>query len=365
MFSFRSIFVAMESPGIEKHKARGALSNRAGRFERHDRISEADGWDIPEEPATPRTEMREERARAILTRNDSPDIGFDRSINTYRGCEHGCVYCFARPTHAFLGLSPGLDFETVLSVKANAAEVLREELSKDGYEPRPVALGTATDLYQPAERDRGIARSVLGVLSECNHPLTIATKGALVERDADILAPMSALGLARVGISLTTLDAALARAMEPRAPSPARRVAAIRRLSEAGVEVRVMISPVVPGLTDHEIEPIMEAAADAGARGVSTIVIRLPREVSGLFKEWLQETVPLRAAKVMGRIRELHGGKDYASDWGARFTGQGLWADLIRRRVEVAGKRLGLARRMPELRCDLFRKPRGDQMELF
>ena len=355
----------MDSLPVDRRRARGALTNGAGRFEAHARVGIHDGWDIDEGLPALRTEVSEERARSVVTRNDSPDIGFDRSLNTYRGCEHGCVYCFARPTHAYLGLSPGLDFETRLTAKVNAAQALRDELSKEGYEPRPIALGTSTDLYQPAERDRGLARAVIEVLSEFRHPLTIATKGSLVERDADLLAPMSVAGLARVGISVTTLDAGLARTMEPRAPSPARRMEAIRRLSAAGVECRVMISPVVPGLTDHEIEPIMEAAAEAGAKGVSAIVLRLPREVSPLFREWLGEAVPLRAARVMARVRELHGGRDYDAEWGRRFTGTGVWADLIARRIEVAGRRLGLPRRMPPLRCDLFAPPKGPQLDLF
>ena len=355
----------MESIPADRRPGRGALTNRAGRFEVHARIAEHDGWDIAEALPPLRTEIAEERARTVVTRNESPDIGFDRSLNTFRGCEHGCVYCFARPTHAYLGLSPGLDFETRLAAKVNAAEALRAELSAKGYEPRPIALGTSTDLYQPAERDRGLARAVIEVLSEFRHPLTVATKGSLVERDADLLGPMSGLGLARVGISITTLDAKLARSMEPRAPSPVRRIETIRRLTDAGVECRVMISPVVPGLTDHEIEPIMEAAAHAGAKGVSAIVLRLPREVSPLFREWLDEAVPLRAARVMARVRELHGGRDYDAEWGRRFTGSGIWADLIARRIEVAGRRLGLPRRMPPLRCDLFAPPKGPQLDLF
>ncbi|MEM6389314.1 MAG: PA0069 family radical SAM protein [Pseudomonadota bacterium] len=333
---------------------RAASSNEAGRFERYGTEAVHDGWDLPEDMAPLRTEVREERARRVITKNTSPDISFDRSINPYRGCEHGCIYCFARPSHAFLGLSPGLDFETRLIARPNAAEQLERELRAPSYQPRVIAIGTNTDAYQPIERDRGIMRDVLKVLQAFNHPVGIATKGVLVERDADILAPMSALGLARVGISLTTLDARLARKMEPRVPSPARRLRAIETLARAGVEVRVMISPIVPGLTDHEIEALLKAAREAGAVAASMIALRLPREVSELWRTWLAEHYPHRFNRVMGKIREMHGGQDYDSRFGHRMRGEGVFADLMQARFERARKALGLARQLPPLRCDLF-----------
>jgi DNA repair photolyase len=274
------------------------------------------------------------------------------------------VYCYARPTHAFLNLSPGLDFETKLIARPGIGAVLAKELSAKGYVPKVVVLGSNTDPYQPLEATARVTREVIEVLRDFRHPLGITTRGSLVERDIDVLAPMAEQGLARVGISITTLDAGLARKMEPRAPAPARRLAMIRRLSEAGVPVRVMVSPVVPGLTDHETEAILEAARDAGAVAASSIMLRLPLEVAGLWKEWLEATVPDRAAKVMGRVRELHGGRDYDPAFGVRFRGQGVWADLMRKRFEVACARLGLAQRMPPMRSDLFAVP-GGQMELF
>ena len=314
-----------------------------------------------------RTEVREERPRKVITHNTSPDISFDRSINPYRGCEHGCVYCFARPSHAYLGLSPGLDFETRLVARPDAPEVLRAELSARGYVPAPIAIGTNTDPYQPIERDRGIMRGILAVLAEFNHPVAIVTKGALIERDIDLLVPMAEMGLVRVGISVTTLDPALCRLLEPRAPAPARRLATIRRLSEAGITVRLMVSPVLPALTDHEIEAILAAGAEAGARAAPSIVLRLPREVAPLFRDWLATHVPDRAERVMGRVRELHGGRDYDPEWGRRMRGQGPWADLIRARFDLALRRHGLDQTLPALRTDLFHPPSrpGDQLALF
>ena len=347
-------------------KARGAGSNAAGRFEL-ERGRVDDGWGIPGDAAQIRTEVRMETARSLITYNRSPDLPFDRSINPYRGCEHGCIYCFARPSHAYLGLSPGLDFETRLVARPNAAEVLRAELGKPRYRVQTIALGTNTDPYQPVERDLGITRACLAVLAEFNHPLGIVTKGAMVERDLDILAPMAARGLVRVGVSLTTLDADLSRRMEPRAPAPARRLAAIRRLTAAGVPVRVMTSPVVPGLTDHELEALLAAAAAAGADAASWIMLRLPREVSPLWQEWLQEHAPGRAAKVMARLREMHGGRDYDPRWGHRMRGEGRYAEMIAQRFRAAVKRLGLQEKTPPLRCDLFARPpqAGDQLALF
>ena len=346
---------------------RGARQNETGRFERETRIATYDGWDIEEELPVIRTEVAEERARSLITYNRSPDLPFDRSINPYRGCEHGCIYCFARPSHAYLGLSPGLDFETRLVARPNAAEVLRRELRARNYRVAPIAIGTNTDPYQPVERDRGIMRACLEVLHDCDHPVAIVTKGTLVERDIDLLAPMAAKGLARVGISVTTLDRDLARRMEPRVPSPGRRLATIRRLAEAGIGVRLMVSPVVPTLTDPELEAILEAGAEAGAEAASWIMLRLPLEVSPLWQDWLAEHYPDRAGRIMARLREMHGGKDYDARWGHRMRGQGHYAALIKARFGRAARALGLDRTLPDLCCDLFRPPQaaGDQLSLF
>jgi DNA repair photolyase len=308
-----------------------------------------------------------ERPRSVITRNTSPDVPFDRSINPYRGCEHGCIYCFARPSHAWLGWSPGLDFETKLVARPEAPEVLARELVRKGYAPAPIAIGTNTDPYQPIEKDYRIMRRLLEVLRDHRHPVTVVTKGTLIERDADILGEMGRMGLARVGISVTTLDPALSRRMEPRVPLPARRLATIRRLTEAGCPVRVMASPMIPALTDHELEAILAAGREAGAVGASWIMLRLPREVSDLFREWLATHYPDRAAHVMGRVRELHGGRDYDPHWGKRMTGEGAFAELMRHRFAIAVRRLGLATELPPLRTDLFRLPprAGDQLELF
>ncbi|ETX26671.1 PA0069 family radical SAM protein [Roseivivax isoporae] len=353
--------------GAGARRARGAASRDAGRFERHARAADHDGWDIPEEVRQERTEIAEERPRSAINYVRSPDIPFDRSLNPYRGCEHGCIYCFARPSHAYLGLSPGLDFETRLTAKPDAPAVLARELRNPRYRPAVLAIGTNTDPYQPIERDRGIMRACLEVLREFRHPVAIVTKGALVERDLDILAPMAAEGLARVGISVTTLDPALSRAMEPRAPVPARRLAAIRTLVSGGVPVRLMASPVVPGLTDHELEAILEAGAEAGADAASWIMLRLPREVSPLWQDWLEAAFPGRAAKVMARLREMHGGKDYDSRWHHRMRGEGPHAQIVAQRFARAARRLGLDRRTAPLRTDLFRVPPrpGDQLSLF
>ncbi|MCG6557122.1 PA0069 family radical SAM protein [Ruegeria sp. 1NDH52C] len=346
---------------------RGARSNDAGRFEPLDRVAEPDGWDREEDLPPLRTQVSLETARSLISYNRSPDLPFDRSINPYRGCEHGCAYCFARPSHAYLGLSPGLDFETRLVARPNAAEVLRAELSARRYKVAPIAIGTNTDPYQPLEKTHAITRGCLQVLDAFNHPVAIVTRGALIERDLDILAPMAARGLVRVGISLTTLDAGLARRMEPRAPSPARRLAMIRALSGAGVPVRVMTSPLIPGLTDHELEALLAAGAEAGADTASWIMLRLPREVSPLWQEWLAEHAPARAAKVMARLREMHGGRDYDPRWGHRMRGEGEYAQMIAKRFRAACKRIGLAQEAPALRCDLFRVPPqpGDQLSLF
>ena len=348
-------------------RARGAGSNMTGRFEPVQQKATDDGWDMPEEAQLLRTEIRLERPRSAISYNRSPDLPFDRSVNPYRGCEHGCIYCFARPSHAYLNLSPGLDFETRLIARPGIEAVLAAEIGRKGDQVAPMALGTNTDPYQPCEAEHRIMRAVLQVLYDWNHPTAITTKGTLIERDLDLLAPMAAKGLVRVGISVTTLDAGLARRLEPRCPAPARRLAAIRRLAEAGVPVRVMVAPVIPGLTDSELEPILAAAAEAGARAASWIMLRLPREVSPLMQDWLETHAPGRAAKVMARIRELHGGKDYESDWGRRMRGEGIWSDLIAQRFDKACARLGLSVRQPPLRCDLFAKPpeAGDQLSLF
>jgi DNA repair photolyase len=347
-------------------KGRAARSNPAGRFEPHAREAEPDGWDRDEDLPPLRTEVAEERPRRVVTRNSSPDIGFERSINPYRGCEHGCIYCFARPSHAYLGLSPGLDFETRLVARPEAPRVLEGELRRPGYVPDTIAIGTNTDPYQPIERDRGIMRGLLDVLQAFRHPVGVVTKGSLVTRDADILGEMGQAGLARVGISITTLDAELSRKMEPRCPGPARRLQMIEALARAGCPVRVMASPIVPGLTDHELETILTAARDAGAVAATTIPLRLPREVAALWQDWLAEHYPDRVGRVMSKIRDMHGGRDYDPAWGKRMRGEGLWADLIQQRFRRALAALGLETRLPPLRTDLFAPPprAGDQLSL-
>jgi DNA repair photolyase len=294
-------------------------------------------------------------------------VPFDRSVNPYRGCEHGCIYCFARPSHAYLGWSPGLDFETKLIARPDAPEGLARELGRKGYMPATLAIGTNTDPYQPIEKDYRVMRRLLEVLRDHRHPVSVVTKGSLVERDADILGEMGRMGLARVGISVTTLDPSLSRRMEPRVPLPSRRLATIRRMTDAGCPVRVMVSPVVPALTDHELESILAEATAAGAVAASWIMLRLPLEVAPLFREWLATHCPDRAARVMGRVRALHGGRDYDPDWGRRMTGQGAFADLMRHRFALAVRRLGLATELPPLRTDLFRRPpkAGEQLDLF
>lgn len=348
-------------------RARGAGSNLSGRFEPTTVQAVDDGWNLPEEERLVRTEVRIERPRSAISYNRSPDLPFDRSVNPYRGCEHGCVYCFARPTHAFLNLSPGLDFETRLIARPGIGAVLARELCARRYVPGVIAIGTNTDPYQPCEAEHRVMREVLEVLAAFRHPVAITTKGALIERDLDLLGPMAAKGLVRVGVSVTTLDRGLARAMEPRAAAPERRLEVIRRLTAAGVPVRAMVAPVVPGLTDAELEPILAAARAAGAVAASWIMLRLPLEVAGLFREWLEARVPDRAAKVMARVREVHGGRDYDPAWGRRMRGEGIWAELIARRFDLAVARLGLAAALPPLRCDLFAPPAraGDQLTLF
>jgi DNA repair photolyase len=351
--------------------ARGATLNRAsGRFGLPEREADGDWQDMQDEidgaPPPLRTTVTIERPKTIITRNQSPDIGFDRSINPYRGCEHGCIYCFARPSHAFHDLSPGIDFETKLFAKPGAAALLRAELAKPGYMPRSMALGTNTDPYQPIEEHHHITRSILEVLAETRHPLTITTKSNRVTRDIDILAPMATDRLAAVCVSVTSLTPEIARTLEPRAPHPRRRLAAVRALTDAGIPAYVSISPVVPGITDHEVEHLVEAAAEAGARGAFFLPVRLPFEVAPLFRAWLDEHFPDRAAKVMAIIRSLRGGRDNDPDFFTRMQGQGPWADLMRSRFAIALRRHGLAGMRLDLRTDLFRAPeQGGQMRLF
>lgn len=350
-----------------RRKGRGAATRQPGRYERLRPVAEPDGWDIPEDAPPLRTEVSVERPRSVINYVRSPDLPFDRTLNPYRGCEHGCIYCFARPTHAWLGLSPGLDFETRLIARPDAPAVLEAELRRPGYRVAPIAIGTNTDPYQPIERDHGIMRACLEVLRDFRHPVAVTTKGALVERDIDILADMAGQGLARVGISVTTLDAELSRRMEPRAPRPERRLAAIRALTSAGVPVRLMISPVVPGLTDPEVERILEAGHEAGADAASWIMLRLPLEVSQLWQDWLAEHYPDRARRIMGHLRAMHGGKDYSSQWHRRMRGEGAYAMIVKQRFDRAARALGLDQPTAPLRCDLFAPPPrpGDQMSLF
>ncbi|WP_338016715.1 PA0069 family radical SAM protein [Oleomonas cavernae] len=347
---------------------RGTLSNANGRFERFDAVAFDDGWGQGDEPA-PRIETRvqTDKSRTIITRNDSPDISFDRSINPYRGCEHGCTYCFARPTHAYLGFSPGIDFESRILAKPDAARLLEGELGARSYACRPIAMGTNTDPYQPVEKKLRITRGILEVLERWNHPLTIVTKSALVQRDIDILGRMARLNLAKVALSVTTLDRRLARRMEPRAATPEKRLETIKALSAAGVPVGVMTAPMIPGLNDHEMEAILEAAAKAGATIAGYVMLRLPLEIKDLFQEWLAAAVPERAGRVMALIRDMRGGKAYDSTFGLRQRGTGPYADLIAQRFRLATARLGLDISRRPLDITKFRRPleRDDQMALF
>lgn len=351
----------------ERRRGRGARSNATGRFERDVTEAADDGWESLGTLDAFKTEVREDTTRSIIARNDSPDISFNQSINPYRGCEHGCVYCYARPTHCYLGHSAGLDFETILYAKSNAAELLRAELAAPRYQPQMIALGANTDPYQPIERERRITRSILEVLADAKHPVGIVTKSALVTRDIDILAPMAAEGLAKVAISVTTLDRRVARAMEPRAATPPRRLEAIRQLAAAGIPVTVMVAPVIPGLTDHEIESILESARDAGARDAGYVMLRLPLEIKDLFREWLAEEFPDRAKRVIGLLQSMHGGKDYVAGFGLRQRGSGPYAEQIATRFKLARKRLGLESERLKARTDLFVRPaiRGQQLALF
>lgn len=345
-------------------KGRGAVSNLQGRFEVNAREGFDDGWagdDEDGEQAAPfKTQVTDEYAKTILSRNASPDVPFRVSLNPYRGCEHGCVYCFARPTHSYLGLSPGLDFESRLFAKVNAPDLLRRELAKPSYVPEPIALGVNTDAYQPCERERGLTRRVLEVLHECGHPVALITKSALIERDIDLISAMAAKRQAIAAITLTTLDPAISRTLEPRAAAPARRLRTIRRLTDAGIPVGVSVAPVIPFITEPDLERVLEAACEAGAVNAHYVVLRLPWEVNPLFQEWLQAHFPERAQRVMNRVREMRGGKDYDSDFSKRMHGEGVWADLIRQRFEKASERLGMGahtRRFDKLDSSGFKRP--------
>ena len=355
--------------GAREIRGRGAVSNRAGRFESLAVEAVDDGWGLLEEPLPPLdTMVLPEPAQSVITRNTSPDVPFEQSINPYRGCEHGCIYCFARPSHAYVNLSPGLDFETRLFFKKDAAQRLREELNRRGYRCSPINLGANTDPYQPLERRLGITRGILEVLAECHHPVTIVTKSALVVRDLDLLRRLAAERLTRVFVSITTLDNELKRRMEPRAASPAARLATVKALADAGIPTGVMFAPVIPAINDHELESVVESAAGAGAATAGYLLLRLPGEVRDLFYEWLEKHYPERANRVRNRIRQLRAGRDNDPRFGSRMRGQGPWADLLRRRFETACGRHGLAHgRSRPLETALFRPPSRapDQMELW
>ncbi|WP_229012203.1 PA0069 family radical SAM protein [Paraburkholderia gardini] len=360
-------------------KGRGAVTNLQGRYEINQREAFDDGWVVSpadEENGTPalRTQVFEEKAKSILTRNASPDIPFSVSLNPYRGCEHGCIYCFARPTHSYLGLSPGLDFESRIYARINAAALLGRELSKKSYVPEPIALGVNTDAWQPVERGLGLTRSVIQVLHDRGHPFAAITKSSLIERDLDLLAPMAARGQVMAAITITTLDADIARTLEPRAATPARRLRTIKTLSEAGVPVGVSIAPVIPFVTEPDMERVLEACAQAGASSASFIVLRLPWEVAPLFKDWLAAHFPDRADRVMSRVRDMRGGKDYDASFATRMKGEGLWADLLKQRFHNAARRLGLNERQRGIldmsqfrRIEMVKPPLPDnpQLDLF
>lgn len=352
----------------QKIRGRGARSNRTGRYETEVREAFDDGWTLDDEVVdTIRTTVSAEKAKAIITHNDSPDVGFSASINPYRGCEHGCIYCYARPAHAYMGLSPGLDFETKLFFKPEAARLLERELSDSRYVPEIIHIGGNTDPYQPQERTLRVTRGVMEVLQRFEHPFSVITKSALIQRDIDLLSGMAAKNLVRVAISMTTLDRKLARSMEPRAATPERRLEAVRRLSEAGVPVIVMFAPCIPGLNDHEMEGVLERAAEAGAKGAGYVALRLPLEIKDLFKEWLATDHPDRAGHVMSLVRQIRGGKEYDSQWGKRMKGEGPIAALMSRRFATAKKRYGLDIPLPPLDLTRFRIPpkAGDQLSLF
>jgi DNA repair photolyase len=349
-------------------RGRGARSNRSSRFETAQREDFDDGWTVEDEaPSQLATTVTAMRSRTVIARNDSPDIGFSRSINPYRGCEHGCIYCYARPAHAYLGLSPGLDFETRLFFKPEAGRLLEAELSRPRYAPEVIHIGGDTDPYQPQERRLQVTRQVIEVLARFSHPFTIITKSALIARDIDLMAPMAARNLVRATVSVTSLERSLARSMEPRAATPERRLEAIRRLTDAGVPVTLMFAPVIPGLNDHELEAVLERAAQAGATGAGYVALRLPLEIKDLFREWLESDQPGRAGRVMSLVRQMRGGRDYDAQWGKRMKGEGPIADLLGQRFKAARRRYGLDREAPPLDVTQFRVPPrgGDQIDLF
>jgi len=357
-------------------KGRGSRQYLPGRFEVTTAQAVDDGWAQPMEadaepgpdPARPRTQVREEVARSIVTRNDSPDVGFSQSVNPYRGCEHGCSYCFARPSHAYLNLSPGLDFETRIFAKTNAPELLRREFARPGYRPSPIALGINTDAYQPAERGLALTRRLIEVMLECRHPFSLITKNALVERDIDLLQPLAAQELVHVHFSVTTLDPHLSATLEPRAAAPHARLRAMRRLHEAGIPVGVLFAPAIPWVNDHELEAVLEAASQAGASSAGYVLLRLPHEVAPLFRDWLQAHMPERAERVMAAVRQMRGGRDYESGFGTRMRGRGRYADLLAQRFALAHRRAGYDRkRQAPLDCSRFLRPRPPhaQGELF
>jgi DNA repair photolyase len=353
---------------LKGRKGRGAVTNMQGRYELQQRESFDDGWSEHNDDAsesddvlpTWKTEVIEERAKTILTRNASPDIPFSVSLNPYRGCEHGCIYCFARPTHSYLGLSPGLDFESRIFAKVNAPELLRQELAHPSYQPEPIALGVNTDAYQPCERDLSLTRRILEVLHECEHPVGLITKSSLIERDIDLLSDMARKRQVTVAITITTLDPTIARTLEPRAAAPTRRLRVIRTLTDAGIPVGVSIAPVIPFVTEPDLERILAAVADAGVVSAGYIVLRLPWEVNPLFQQWLQTHFPDRAQRVMNRVRDMRGGKDYEATFGTRMSGEGTWAKLIQQRFDIAVNRLGIgkrASRFASLDASRFRRP--------
>ncbi len=361
---FAEIGVAIDRA---RRRGRGAQSNASGRYEAEARVAFDDGWQSLDDLPPFKTTVATDTARKVITRNTSPDIGFDRSINPYRGCEHGCVYCFARPTHAYMGMSPGLDFESRLFAKPDAPALLEQELAAPGYEPRLIAIGTNTDPYQPIEREHKIMRGILEVLERAGHPVGIVTKSALVVRDIDILARMARRNLAKVALSVTTLDAKLARSMEPRAATPAKRLEALKLLSEAGIPTTVMVAPIIPALNDSEIERIVDAAAFAGVKEASYVLLRLPLEVRDLFREWLMANYPDRYRHVFTLIRDMREGRDYDSQWGARMKGTGPMAWMIGRRFEIACAKAGINKRRTKLTTDHFVRPKraGEQLTLF
>jgi DNA repair photolyase len=349
---------------IDRRRGRGAGINPSGRFEALSREAVDDGWQSLEDLPPFKTEVQIEKPKSIISKNESPDIPFDRSVNPYRGCEHGCIYCFARPTHSYMGLSAGIDFEAKLFAKPDAAKLLERELSKPSYKPRTLAIGTNTDPYQPIEKEWRIMRQILEVIAKSGHPLAIVTKSAMITRDIDILGPMAEKGLLKVGISVTTMDRKMARTMEPRAATPSKRIETIKTLTEAGIPTAVMVAPIIPGLTDHEIERILEASKAAGASEASYTLLRLPLEVSPLFRDWLLRNYPDRYRHVMSLVRSMRDGKDYDADFAKRMKGTGPYAWQISRRFELATKRLDMVRRGLQLRDDLFTPPSGDNVQL-